>query len=134
MWLNICVYTKNKLTNSQCICAWKITFNMVCKIIHKNWMCKTYHNRKETYKHTMKQCIRVDRKFFPWEFQREMYFYFSPEVGKCVFKLNGKSFEYFFMCQIMGNEILIYVELKIFKFGKDIHKILIQNLWFYTIF
>ena len=37
------------------------------------------------------------------------------------------------MCKIMGNSILTYVELQIFKFGKGIHKKLIQNLLFFPI-
>ena len=152
MWLGLYVYVENKLTNLNCICAWNITFIAINVIICWsrinflviiwrakpfniwNWICKTYHNRKATYKHTMKQCIRVEWKLFPWEFPREMHFYFLPVDEKCVFKGNRKSFEYFFMCQIMGNSILIYVELQIFKFAKGIHKILIQNLWFLPFF
>ena len=90
--------------------------------------CRIYFQIKANTSKSLKYEPGLRGKLFPREFPREMHFHFPPAGGKCVFTGNGKSFESFFMCKIMGNSILTYVELRIFKFGKGIQKILIQNL------
>ena len=106
----ICLYAyiENKLTNSQCICAWKITFiEIICwsriNFLAIIWRAKPFINIKcvkhittgRKHRNTQWNNASELSESSSQEFQREMHFYFPPKDGNVFLKETGSLLNIF---------------------------------------